>query len=102
MNTTTNITNKIIRGYILKLIYDNMYPKPMGSDVIGPLLLRLGMATSEHTLAIHLEYLRDRGYVELKEVALMDSFHPVVLVALTSEGVDLLEGTKADPGVTVQ
>jgi len=93
--------NKSIRGYILKLVFETSYPKPLGSNIIESCLIRVGMGISPPTLAGHLSYLEDRGYIETKEVSLGEGFAPIVLVSLTSKGIDLLEGTTSDPGVSL-
>jgi repressor of nif and glnA expression len=96
------LINKSIRGYILKLIHETSYPKPIGSNIIESCLIRVGMGISISTLIGHLNYLEDRGYVETKEVSLGHEFNALTLVSLTSKGVDLMEGTIADPGINLQ
>jgi repressor of nif and glnA expression len=93
------LMNKSIRGYIIKLIYEASYPKPLGSNIIESCLIRVGMGISLATMAGHLNYLQDRDYIKTNEVSLGEGFAPVILVSLTSKGVDLLEGTIIDDGV---
>lgn len=90
---------KALRGQILEFLY-RVYPSSvLELDVISVFFRDHRTDTIRKALA----YLVDRGYVEKAE-----KDHPVwryekqLLYKLTSNGVDLMEGTKKDPGVMVE
>lgn len=88
--------NKRMRGYILKAM-KICYPSP---ELIESLRSSMLSTQLEESLDImpHVEYLRDRGYLEVKKTE-TDYGTRLTYVKLTSRGVDVLEGTISDPGV---
>ena len=92
------VINQQIRGYILKVIKLS-YPQPVGSNVIDVCLIDAGMPCSMTQLEGHLHYLTDRGYVTIKSNEMKEIGNRILLVNLTSHGIDVLEGTLKDEGV---
>ncbi|AJA42399.1 hypothetical protein AJ85_05720 [Alkalihalobacillus alcalophilus ATCC 27647 = CGMCC 1.3604] len=94
------VKNKQTRGYILKIAKIS-YPEAVGANTIDVCLLEYGLGLSGQSLKGHIKYLEDRGYVATREIQLEQLGRKVPLVELTSKGIDLLEGTIEDAGVTV-
>jgi hypothetical protein len=94
------VINQQTRGHILKLAKLS-YPRSVGSNVIDVCLISAGMGCDPNQLFGHLKYLKDRGYITLQESRLEGFDTGISLIELTSEGIDLLEGTTTDKGVKV-
>lgn len=93
------VLSRQIRGYILKILQIG-HPQPTGSNVIEVCLIDAGFAISPTALSGHLEYLKEKGYIDTKQVGMNDIKFPITLAKLTPKGVDLLEGT-IDPDAGV-
>lgn len=93
------IRNKQTRGYILKLL-ELTHPTPTPSSAISAALLQEGLAVNPDITA-HIDYLKGKGYIEVKEPT--SKIVPISIVALklTPKGIDLLEDTIDDPGVEI-
>lgn len=91
--------NKQVRGYILK-VCKLSYPQAVGSNVVDVCLVDAGMGTTFSLLEGHLKYLEERGYVVLKATGVSALGSPIILATLSAKGIDLLEGTVKDPGVS--
>jgi|GEM_PF-172197 len=95
------IINSRIRGFILRTI-EYGHPHRVGDDVINDCLAQSGVFLSSAQLESFLDYLKDRGYVEIEkagpeEMAFSGSRR--FLIKLTAKGVDLLEGIIEDAGI---
>lgn len=95
------IQNKAARGYILEVAKIS-YPQPLGSDIIDACLKDAGMHLSPMQIEGHIQYLEDRGYVCTSKSTLPITNTPIILVTLTAGGIDVLEKTISDPGVTIK
>lgn len=95
------VINKQLRGHILKVLKLS-YPHPLGSNVIDTCLVDVGMPVSPTQLQGHLRYLAERQYLCLKKATLEVTGTVIYLVTLSAKGIDLLEKTITDPGVTVK
>jgi len=93
------ILNREARGYILKVLHIS-YPRSMDSHTLDVCLIDAGMPVSPGELCAYLDYLSERGYVEVKKKEL-GGIGGKKIVTLTAKGVDLLEGTTKDPGVGI-
>lgn len=91
------IRNKQARGYILKLL-ELTHPTPTPSTAIQQAMIQDGLTVSPD-ISDHVDYLRGKGYVDVKEVNSKVLSISVVTLKLTPKGVDLLEETITDPGV---
>jgi len=95
------VINKQVRGYILKVLKLS-YPHPLGSNVIDTCLVDAAMSVSPTQLQGHLQYLAERQYLCLKKTTLEITGTVIYLVTLSAKGIDLLEKTISDPGVTIK
>lgn len=87
---------KRLRGYILKAL-DLFYPSLTSVESLQSSMLAT-LLTESMDIMPYLDYLRDRGYVEIHKTT-TDFGMKLTLVKLASKGVDVLEGTINDPGV---
>lgn len=89
--------NKELRGIAMRALHIN-WPQRMGDNVLETLIIQAGgQATDVEPI---IAYLEDKGYVE-KQPANSTVGVPRHFLRLTAQGVDLLEGTTKDPGVTL-
>lgn len=96
------IMSKQIRGYIMKVLHIG-HPQPTGSNVVEVCLVDAGLPVTPTALSGHLDYLKEKGYIELSKPDLKGIDLPLALAKLTPKGIDLLEGNiEADPGVFLQ
>ena len=94
-------SNKAARGYILRLAQIS-YPHPIGSNVLDPCLIDAGMVMTPTQIEGHLQYLEQKEYLTTTKSQLDITGTPIILATLTPKGIDLLEKTITDPGVTVR
>lgn len=87
---------KLVRGYILKTL-NISYPRPTLVDSLQTSLIGVPFVDCTD-IKPYLEYLQDRGYIKISQYV-TDIGLKLDHVKLTSDGVDLLEGTTSDPGV---
>ncbi len=94
------IQNKQTRGQILSLL-ELTHPTPTPENtLINALISSHHIITPD--ISKHLDYLEDRGYIELKQApTYLSTAGSMRYVKLTSRGVDLLEETVQDPGVEI-
>lgn len=95
---SNSVQRKIIRGAILKLLSDG---EPILIQTLEIVLRGIG-ENIERDMLPCVNYLLDRGYVrvwnsEEKDVPPM----PDVLLCITANGQDALDGTLKDPGVII-
>lgn len=88
-----------VRGFILKLL-EITDPQPTPSSAISTALIQNGLIVNPD-ISRYISYLDDRGYIEVKDIALKSLRIGGVALKLTSRGTDLLEGTFDDPGVDI-
>ncbi|SDI49516.1 hypothetical protein [Paenibacillus naphthalenovorans] len=105
MNTNMDmktIMSRQIRGYIMKVLQIG-HPQPTGSNVIEICLVDAGLPVTPTALSGHLDYLKEKGYIEITKPGLKGIDLPISLPKLTPKGIDLLEGNiDPDPGVYLQ
>lgn len=90
---------RVIRGRILKIL-DLDYPNEIGDEVIVEALREGEITVSKAVVAGYLDYLDEKGYVEMREVSDRDLGLSMKMAKLTARGKDLLEGS-IDPDVGV-
>jgi len=91
------IINKQARGAILKAL-ELTHPTPTLSTSICEIMTQIGLIVNPD-ISDHIDYLKGKGYIEVKEVNSKVLSMSVVSLKLTPKGVDLLEETISDPGV---
>jgi len=92
---------RVIRGRILKIL-DLDYPHEMGDEVIVEALREGEITVSKAVVAGYLEYLHEKGYVEVRDVTSRDLGLSMKMARLTAKGKDLLEGNiEPDVGVVL-
>lgn len=92
--------NKEIRGYIIRSLV-------MGSNnslmvqTIANALAGSNYILVQDDIGKHLDYLRDKGYIELspQKIRSYEAYRRGAVIRLTPKGVDLVEGTIEDAGV---
>ena len=87
--------NKAIRGYIVRAL-------AKGNQ--NSLLVRqITNALTVPDISKQLSYLEDGGYIEFtdKRATAYNAYRRDAVIQLTKAGVDLVEGTRDDPGVDV-
>lgn len=89
------VLQKQLRGNILHWLR-SQYPGALNEQNLEHFVLQAGGSAAD--LPGLLQYLSDKGYIEVKpageEIGL-----PMKLIRLLPTGIDLLEGTITDPGV---
>jgi DNA-binding PadR family transcriptional regulator len=90
-----------IRGRILKIL-DLDYPHEVSDRVIALTLNDISYNVNPAILQGYLDYLKDKGYVECRQLESDDLGLTMRVAKLTAKGKDLLEGNiPDDPGVNV-
>jgi len=94
-----NLKNKALRGAIMTALKAN---SPMGDHLIKMLLEDTPYEATLESIKQELEYLEDKGYIELSKVSIKEIGVSRVVAKLTSRGRDLLDGTEPpDKGVVM-
>ena len=93
------IQNKRVRGHILTLL-ELTHPTPTPCDTVASALLSSGLITNPD-IAKQVDYLADKGYIEINSVPASYKDVHLTYLKLTAKGVDLLEETLHDAGVEV-
>lgn len=90
---------KRIRGAVLKLLAHE-HPGAVDAKVLHCLLDDLRYTITEEEFSSHLKYLGDKGFVvrETRKNAAVE----IEFYLITPEGLDVLDGFKADIGVDVR
>lgn len=92
-----------LRNAILEL-FDTLSTGVKGGvslKVIQIALTRAGISATTGELNREINYLEDKGYVKVRDVENKALHISARLYSITADGVDVLEGTKADEGVGV-
>lgn len=93
--------NKAIRGYIIRSLakgnQNTLLVRQITNALVGD-----GLIYSPD-ISKHLEYLKDAGYIAFTDrtANAYSAYRRDAVIKLTREGVDLVEGTRDDPGVDV-
>lgn len=96
-----------LRGTLLELL-DEQAPERIDADVLLGVLERLHYDVTARELAAELDYLRQRGYVDFEVVERRPEgsgrrrLPRITRISITDRGADLVEGTLADPGITLE
>lgn len=92
--------HKEIRGWILRALHIQ-HPESLSERNIYLTIRGFILEVTEKAISSEMRYLRDRGYVksELKKVQSLQV--EMWLHVITSDGIDIMEGTKTDPGIQV-
>ena len=92
--------NKTVRGYIMRMLAGSAQNTLLCHQLSRKLIE--DKLTGSPDISKHLEYLHQKGYVQFvgKETAytIQTNDGPV---SLTAAGIDLMEGSIADPGVDI-
>lgn len=94
------IRNKKIRGWIVRIL-QRAYPAGMETDTLWRQLTDLGYEVTRGELVASLAYLKEDGFIENPQFGiggLMDGLNNE-FYKLTTDGIDLAEGTTTDAGV---
>jgi hypothetical protein len=101
-----SVNGKRLRGCILRclglsrVIPDLKRRESMSTEAIADFLRGARIVASAEALERELAYLEERGYVNTERLTGRAAIlQPGVLAWITAKGVDVLEGTVADPGV---
>ena len=88
--------NKAIRGYIVRALAKGNQNSLLVRQVTNALL-------ADNLISKQLSYLEDGGYIEFtdKRATAYNAYRRDAVIQLTKAGVDLVEGTREDPGVDV-
>ncbi|MCM0757361.1 hypothetical protein M7775_02105 [Sporomusa sphaeroides DSM 2875] len=90
-----------LRGRILKIL-EASYPFSAGDRLIADILSDARYCCSPAEIKTHLVYLAEKGYLEMENVTTAE-LGSRIMVRLTANGKDLLEGSIApDPGVMLE
>jgi CTP:phosphocholine cytidylyltransferase-like protein len=93
--------NKAIRGYIIRSLVKGNQNTLLVRQLTNA-LINDGLIVSPD-ISKHLDYLQDKEYITFvdKHITAYNVYRNDGAVKLTSKGVDLVEGTKEDPGVDI-
>ena len=91
--------NRLVRGRVLKFLRTAGF-KHIAADVLVGMLTGCGHRITISSLLATLQYLVDKEYVEIQE-ATFEGIGAVTTARITAKGVDLLEESVSDPGVTL-
>ncbi|MEW6540588.1 MAG: hypothetical protein AB1402_03085 [Bacillota bacterium] len=93
--------NKAIRGYILRSLLKSqnltLFCRQIASSLFGD-----GLIVS-YDIGNYINYLEQKGYIEFTDdkIKSYNVLKDDIAVRLTPTGIDLLEGSREDPGVDV-
>lgn len=93
--------NKAIRGYIVRALAKGTQNSLLVRQITNALLADNLITVPD--ISKHLEYLVEGGYIEFtdRRVTSYTAYRKDAVIKLTKAGVDLVEGTREDPGVDV-
>ncbi len=91
--------NRLIRGRVLALLRVQGFSH-VAADVLVATLAGCGHQLDINKLLTILQYLVDKGYVEVRREEI-EGVGPITTARITARGVDLLEGSTDDPGVAI-
>ncbi len=91
------IKHNRVRKLILEALSPD-YPNPLDTLILRQTLSNMGYPMTEGDMAAYLAYLKERGYITLETRKGFD----IVLVAITANGLDVLDGRVEDRGVGVE
>ena len=93
--------NKAIRGYIVRALAKGNQNSLLVRQVTNALLADNLITVPD--ISKQLSYLEDGGYIEFtdKRATAYNAYRRDAVIQLTKAGVDLVEGTREDPGVDV-
>jgi len=95
-NSSKRIQQGAERGAIVRILVEwRMEGMPVG-ELRLHLLRRAGYQVSEKDLEFHLNYLEEKGYVEIKHLRAVKAGLEMTAVRATARGVDLAEGRIAE------
>ena len=93
-----NIQKRKIRGHVLKIL-ELSYPTATFESAVAAGLMERGLVSSPD-ISEYTQYLEDKGLLRVVNSAERFGIHERLL-ALAPDGVDLLDGLCAAPGVEV-
>jgi len=85
-----------IRKLILEALSPN-YPSPVDTLIVRQTLSNMGYPMANNDLTAYLAYLNERGFVSVEE----KKDYGITLVAITADGLDVLDGRLDDRGVGI-
>lgn len=93
--------NKAIRGYIVRALAKGNQNSLLVRQITNALLADNLITVPD--ISKQLSYLEDGGYIEFtdKRATAYNVYRRDAVIQLTKAGVDLVEGTRDDPGVDV-
>ena len=93
--------NKSLRGYIVRALAKGNQNSLLVRQITNAMLAENIITVPD--ISKHLSYLVDGGYIEFtdKRANAYNAYRRDAVIKLTKAGVDLVEGTKDDPGVDV-
>lgn len=91
-----SVRHNIIRRQILKILAPE-YPKTIDCDILRRVLANWGHAMDADKLNAYLAYLVERGCIRVEE----KKDFGFTLVAITSVGLDVLDGRRPECGIEV-
>lgn len=93
--------NKAIRGYIVRALAKGTQNSLLVRQITNALLADNLITVPD--ISKHLSYLKDGGYIEFtdRRANSYNAYRRDAVIKLTKVGVDLVEGTREDPGVDV-
>ena len=93
--------NKAIRGYIVRALAKGNQNSLLVRQVTNALLADNLITVPD--ISKQLSYLEDGGYIEFtdRRATAYNAYRRDAVIQLTKAGVDLVEGTREDPGVDV-
>jgi len=95
-NSSKRIKQEAERGSIVQILVEwQMEWMPVG-ELRLHLLRRAGHQLTEDELQFHLNYLNEKGYVEIKHLRAVRAGLEMTAVRATAAGVDLVEGRIAE------
>ena len=90
--------NKAIRGYIVRALAKGNQNSLLVRQITNALLADNLITVPD--ISKQLSYLEDGGYIEFTDKR-ATAYNRDAVIQLTKAGVDLVEGTRDDPGVDV-
>lgn len=96
MNLSNAIRHNIIRLQVLKILAPE-YPRTIDFDILRRVLANWGYALDAEKLRGYLAYLVEKGCVRVEE----KKDFGFTLVAITSVGLDVLDGRRPECGIEV-